>query len=54
MLLGRQLDKQSGAQERDWTGRITVGIISIEIVFSIRGLDEIYHRVVLEWGEKRS
>ena len=45
--VNRQLHKQSGTQERDWAGRINVGITSIDVVFSIRGLDEINHRVSL-------
>ena len=42
-----QLYQQSGAQERGWAGRIKVGLTSRDMILSLRGLDEINHRISL-------
>lgn len=51
-MLSRQLDKQSEAKEKDWARGTNGGIVSAEMVFSIRGEDEVNHRVSLEWGQE--
>lgn len=42
-----QLYQESGARERGWAGRIKVGLTSIDVTLSLRGLDEVNHRIGL-------